>query len=125
MSNWSREEREEFAQKMRDRTRKFALETIRLCQTLPNGRTYGTIVFQLVKSSSSVGANYRAACRARSKKEFFAKMSIVVEETDESLYWLENIRDLPAPCDQQEVQRLIEEITEILKIVSKARNNAR
>lgn len=123
MGNYSDDEKAKFVQQMQARTKKFAKDSFKLCETLPGGRAYGTIVYQLVKSSTSTGANYRAACRARSKKEFFAKMSIVVEESDESLYWLELIQDLNAPCDQTEVERLVQEITEITKIVSKARGN--
>ena len=116
---------EEFVEMMKSRTKKFATDCFRLCETLPTGRAYGTIVFQLVKSSTSTGANYRAACRARSKKEFYSKLSIVVEEADESLYWLELIRDLDTPCDQREIQRLMNEITELLKIIAKARKNSK
>ena len=120
-----RKDYQEFVEMMKRRTKKFATDCFRLCETLPTGRAYGTIVFQLVKSSTSTGANYRAACRARSKKEFYSKLSIVVEEADESLYWLEQIQDLETPCNQEEVKRLVDEITELLKIVAKARKNSK
>lgn len=116
--------KEEFVEMMRVKTKKFAVDAFNLCNSLSPGRAYGTVVCQLVKSASSTGANYRAACRARSKKEFFSKMSIVVEEADESLYWLEMIQDLKAPCDQKEVTRLMQEIDEIIRITAKAKNSA-
>ena len=63
------------------------------CDSLKANKASSVITYQLVKSATSTGANYRAACRARSKKEFFSKICIVVEEADESEYWLEIIRD--------------------------------
>jgi len=72
-----------------------------------------------------VAANYRAACRARSGKEFFAKLCIVVEEADESEFWLEMILESKLSNDVAEVERLLKEATEILKLVSKARKNAK
>lgn len=71
------------------RTRAFALRTIRLVESLPRGRTADVIGKQLIRSATSAGSNYRAACRARSPAEFVAKMGIVEEEADESLYWME------------------------------------
>ena len=76
---------------LKTRTKAFALRVMKLVGVLPEtsvGRTIGT---QLVRSATSVGANYRAACRGRSKPEFVAKLGIVVEEADESCYWLELI----------------------------------
>jgi four helix bundle protein len=71
------------------RTRKFALAVIRLCDSLPKGRTADVIAKQLIRCGSSVGANYRAACRGRSKPDFVSKLGIVLEEIDESVYWLD------------------------------------
>ena len=70
---------------MQHRTKQFALRVIRLVEALPRGRTADAIGRQLVRSATSVGANYRAACRAKSKADFVAKMGIVEEETDETL----------------------------------------
>lgn len=70
-------------------TRAFALAIVRLVDELPNRRVGWVIGDQLMRSGTSVGANYRAACRARSRREFIAKMGIVEEEADESEYWLE------------------------------------
>jgi four helix bundle protein len=75
------------------RTKAFALDTIHLVEGLPRTRTGDVIGRQLLRSGTSVAANYRAACRARSRREFIAKMGIVLEEADESQLWLEIIRD--------------------------------
>lgn len=74
--------------------KKFSIMIIRLCQTLPFREEYRVISKQLLRSATSVGANYRAACRARSRKEFVAKLGIVIEEADESCYWLELLNEL-------------------------------
>lgn len=72
-----------------NRTRKFALDVIRLTEALPRSRSADVIARQLVRSGTSVGANYRAACRARSRAEFVAKLGIVEEEADESAFWID------------------------------------
>ena len=74
---------------LKDRTKRFALSVIRLCESLPKGKRADVIGRQLLRCGTSVGANYRAACRARSAAEFVAKMGIVEEECDECLYWME------------------------------------
>jgi four helix bundle protein len=71
------------------RTKEFALKVVSLVEELPRGRSAEVLGRQLLRSGTSVGANYRAACRARSRKEFIAKMGIVEEEADESEFWLE------------------------------------
>jgi four helix bundle protein len=75
------------------RTRDFALRVVRLVDALPAGRSAEVIGKQVLRSATSVAANYRAACRARSTAEFVSKMGIVEEEADESVYWLELLRD--------------------------------
>ena len=74
---------------LKDRTKSFALSTLRLVEELPRGRSAEVIGHQLLRSGTSVAANYRAACRARSRREFIAKMGIVEEEADESQFWLD------------------------------------
>ena len=74
---------------LRDRTRAFALAIIRLVEDLPRGRSADVIGRQVLRAGTSVGANYRAACRARSRKEFVAKLGIVEEEADETQFWLD------------------------------------
>jgi len=76
-------------EEMKKRTKDFAKRVINLCRQLPETREGRLVGNQLFRSGTSVGANYRAACRARSKAEFIAKLGIVLEEADESLYWLE------------------------------------
>jgi len=73
---------------LKDRTRAFALAVIGLVESLPRSRAADVVGLQLLRAGTSVGANYRAACRARSRKEFLAKMGIVEEEADESEFWL-------------------------------------
>ena len=75
------------------RTKKFALRIIKLVESLPKSRTADVIGKQLLRSGTSVGANYRAACRARSQADFISKITIVEEESDESCYWLELIEE--------------------------------
>ena len=76
---------------LQHRTKKLALEIIKLAKQLPNNRVGWTFSDQIIRSATSVAANYRAVCRARSDKEFIAKMGIVIEEADETLFWLEMI----------------------------------
>lgn len=78
---------------LQHRTKKFALDIIKLTEHLPNNRVGWTFTDQIVRSSTSVAANYRAVCRARSDKEFISKIGIVIEEADETLFWLEMIYD--------------------------------
>ena len=116
-------EKEVFVEKMRKRTKKFAVDIIHFCGTLKLGKASSVIIYQLVKAATSTGANYRAACIARSKKEFFSKICIVVEEVDESEYWLEVIKDANLSNDKKELERLLVESSEIIKITSKAKNS--
>jgi len=74
---------------LQERTKTFAIAVIRLCSALPKTEVARTVGRQLLGSGTSVAANYRAACRARSSADFISKISIVLEETDETLFWLE------------------------------------
>ncbi|QJB33272.1 four helix bundle protein [Chitinophaga oryzae] len=74
---------------LQDRTKKFHIAVIQLCETLPKNAAAYEIAKQLIRSAGSVGANYRAACRAKSRTDFIYKIKVVLEEADESLYWLE------------------------------------
>ncbi|HVF99220.1 MAG TPA: four helix bundle protein [Chloroflexia bacterium] len=76
-------------QEFKRRTKRIALDAIQLVDSLPKSRSADVIGRQLLRSATSVGANYRAACRAKSKADLIAKLSIVEEEADESLYWME------------------------------------
>ena len=77
------------AQRLRDRTKQFALRVLKMFRSLPKTDEARIIGRQVRRSGTSVGANYRAVCRARSHKEFCAKMGVVVEEADETVFWFE------------------------------------
>ena len=77
---------------LQQRTKAFALRVLKLIEHLPNSIGGRVLANQVARSATSVGANYRAACRARSRAEFASKLGTVAEEADESLYWLELIR---------------------------------
>ncbi len=116
-------EKEVFIKKMKTRTKKFAVDVIQFCDSLKNNKASSVITYQLVKSATSTGANYRAACKARSKKEFFSKICIVVEEVDESEYWLEVLKDADLSNKKDELERLLIEAIELNKIMSKAKSS--
>jgi four helix bundle protein len=81
------------AEALKDRTKSFALRIIRVIRSLPQGSEGRIIGHQLLRSGTSVAANYRAVCRARSRPEFLSKLAIVIEEADESAFWLELLVD--------------------------------
>ncbi|RDV12998.1 four helix bundle protein [Pontibacter diazotrophicus] len=83
----------DFAVQFKARTKTFALRVIKLFQTLPNRPDAQTLGKQLLRSATSVAANYRAACRARSNAEFISKIGLVLEAADESLFWLEMLEE--------------------------------
>lgn len=74
---------------LKDRTKQFALQVIRLCRELPRSQESSIITRQLLRSATSVGANYRAVCRARFTADFVSKLGIVLEEADDTLFWIE------------------------------------
>src|SRR5256714_1162369 len=84
----------EMSQELKNRTKKFALDAIGLCAALPHLPETRHAINQLIRSSSSVAANYRSACRGKSKADFIAKLGIVEEEAGESGFWLEMLRDV-------------------------------
>lgn len=109
-----------FIEALKNRTKAFVLEAIKFYQTLPKTEEAKIIGRQFIRSSSSVGANYRAACRSRSKAEFFSKMSIVIEEADETAFWLEILIEAKI-TDNENAKKLLSEVNEILAIMAKAR----
>jgi four helix bundle protein len=113
-------EKELFIERIKIRTKQFAIDTIKFCESLPKGNTFYRMGDQLLRSATSVGANYRAACRARSKAEFFSKLSIVVEEGDECGFWLELFIE-SGKQNTEEAHRLLSEANEITSILAKAR----
>ena len=106
------------------RTRQFTLRVIRLVESLPQGRTSDIIGRQLLRCGTSVGANYRAACRGRSTAEFVAKMGIVEEECDECIYWMEILAESGLmPIDR--MADLMSEANELLAITITSIKTAR
>jgi four helix bundle protein len=116
-------EKEMFVENLKKRTRKFGVDVILFCDSLKLKKASSVVTYQLVKASTSVGANYRAACRGRSQAEFISKICVVVEESDESVYWLEVIEESNLSNDKSELERLILEGTEILKIMTKTKDS--
>ncbi len=101
---------------MKARTRAFALRVIRLAESFPNKPTANVIRNQMLRCGTSVGGNYRAACRAKSKPDFVSKMGIVEEEADETMYWSELSVDagvIKKSC----VDSLLQEADEIVSII--------
>jgi four helix bundle protein len=101
---------------MKERTRKFALRVLRLVQSLPQDKITDVLGKQLLRCGTSVGANYRAACRARSTAEFISKLGIVEEEADECIYWMELLVD-SGQIKKELVESLRDEASQILSIV--------
>lgn len=116
-------EKQIFVEKLKLKTKKFAIDIILFCDSLKAKKASSVITYQLVKSATSTGANYRAACRARSKKEFFSKLCVVVEEADESVYWLELIKETGLSNNPRNLENVRKEAIEITKILGKAKNS--
>ena len=117
-------EKEIFIERLKKRTKKFAVDVIKFCNSLKTCKASTVVSYQLVKSATSTGANYRAVYRARSNTEFFSKICIVVEEVDESEYWLEIINEANLSNDSDELERLTKEANEITRIMTKAKNSS-
>lgn len=110
---------DELKEVMKKRTKAFALRVMNLLDALPQSQKGRVISYQLMKSASSVGANYRAACRARSKAEFIAKLQIVLEEADESHYWLELIIEGKL-APEERMTELLNEANELTAMINKS-----
>ena len=106
------------------RTKQFALRVIKLVETLPRTRTARVFGDQLLRSSTSVPANYRAACRSRSNADFIAKIGIVEEETDESVFWIEMLVDTKL-VKRSRVENLLDEGNQLTAIWVTSINTAR
>jgi four helix bundle protein len=109
---------------LKDRTKQFAIQIVRLVRIFPKNEEARIIGRQLMRSATSVAANYRAVCRARSKAEFIAKIGIVVEEADETVFWVELINDLDILTGDKTVE-LLKEANELLAIFSVSNQTAR
>ncbi len=112
------------ADEMKKRTKAFALRVVRLVEVLPATRTADVIGKQLLRCGTSVGANYRAACRARSQADFISKMGIVEEEADETIYWIELLVE-SGLVKEDRVANLLDETNQIVAIVVSSIKTAR
>jgi four helix bundle protein len=112
------------AEELKIRTKRFALDVVKFCQDLKPTLTLNIFSKQLIRSASSVGANYRAACRAKSTANFINKLKIVEEETDESVYFLELITELEPEVKSKTVT-LIKEGNELLSIFVSSINTSK
>ena len=111
IAEWGRMETEE----LKRRTKEFGLRVIKLVEQLPRSKTADVIGQQLLRSATSVGANYRAACRARSQADFVSKICVVEEEADESAYWLE-LLEAAKIVSEAEISSLLKEADELTAI---------
>jgi four helix bundle protein len=105
---------------MKKRTKAFAVRVVKLFQKLPKTDEARILGKQLLRSATSVTANYRASCRARSDRELFAKISIVVEEADEALFWLELLVESEI-VEERKLKELMTESEELVKIMNSVR----
>jgi four helix bundle protein len=109
---------------LKNRTKRLALEIIKICETLPKGRTAEVLGRQLLRAGTSAGANYRSACRARSTADFISKMGVVEEELDESIYWIELLVE-SGILKSKTVDFLVKEANELLSITMASINTAK
>ena len=109
---------------LKERTKQFALRVVRLCTALPKNAVTDVLSRQLLRAATSVGANYRAACRARSRAEFVSKMAIVEEEADECGYWIEMLTE-SGQIDPERVEALKAEANQLTAIAAASRKTAR
>jgi four helix bundle protein len=109
---------------MKKRTKAFAVKIVRLFETLPQKGAGIVLGRQLLRSGTSGGANYRSACRAKSAADFIAKMGIVEEEIDETIYWLELLIEVGI-LKVEEVEAILKESNELLAIVVASIKTAR
>ena len=108
---------------LKARTKQFALRVMKMVDALPRTIQGRTIAKQIIRSATSVAANYRAACRSRSRAEFIAKIGVVEEEADESCFWLELIIDSGLLTDER-IRPLLSEAGELVAIMAASRKSA-
>ena len=106
------------------RTKQIGLKVIKLIDDLPNKPSAWAVAKQIVRSSTSIGANYRAACRAKSIPDFINKLKIVEEETDETLYWLEMLEE-SSLVQKDKISDLLKETNEVLSIIVASINTSK
>jgi len=112
-------------QDLKDRTKRFAVETINFINTLPKSKANDVISYQVLKSATSVAANYRASLRGRSSAEFISKLNIVLEEADESMFWFEIIEETNQKIDVNKLKTLHKESDELTAIFTASLKTAR
>lgn len=111
-------------EELRDRTKNFALRVIRLYRALPKSADAQVIGKQLLRCGTAVAANYRAVCRARSRPEFIAKLGIVVEEADETMFWLDMLAEADI-MDKEKLSPLRGEARELTALFTASQHTAR
>ncbi len=120
-----RQSSKEFAIELKGRTKRVAIELVNFMQQAGKSPALNVVRYQIIKSATSVAANYRAACRARSKREWYAKLCIVVEECDETLFWLELLMESDIAVDETTVRAIGKEYQTLLQLFAKARATAK
>ncbi len=119
-------------EELKKRTQKFAIDIIRFIEKLPPGRSINVLSNQLLRSSTSIGANYRSACKGKSTPDFINKIVIVEEEADESIYWLELMEEsglieptliIPLKKEARELTAIFTAIGKTSKANNKSKNN--
>jgi four helix bundle protein len=114
----------ETTEQLRERTKALAVRIVRLYRSLPESRDAQIMGTQLLRCGTSVGANYRAVCRARSKADFVSKIGIVLEEADETVFWLELLVETGIMPDPR-VKELLREARELTAIFTASQRTAR
>lgn len=109
---------------LKRRTQQFALRVVRAVEALPNGRASNVIGNQLLRSATSVAANYRAACRAKSTADFVSKLGTVEEEADESMFWMELLQE-SGFANGKDIEELMDEADQLVAIAVSSINTAR
>lgn len=112
-------------QDLKKRTKRFAIDTIHFVNSLPKSKANDVISYQVLKSATSVAANYRASLRGRSSAEFISKLNIVLEEADESMLWLEIIEETNEALDKDKLKYLHKESDELTAIFTASLKTAR
>ena len=112
------------SQQLKDRTKAFAIRVIKMSKEIPTGKIEDILVRQIVRSATSVGANYRSALRGRSTPDFFSKLTIAEEEADETCYWLEIMQEIQLfPASR--IDPLLKEASEITAILTASGKTAK
>jgi four helix bundle protein len=114
----------EFVERMKRRTKMIGVNIIILLNSLPRHTVNFKLLEQIIGSATSIGANYRAACRAKSSADFINKLKIVEEETDETMYWIEVLNESRL-IPEEKTRELYKELNEVLSIIVAAINTSK